>query len=94
METTIISSRVIVGPYRTETGYGVTTERRVVTMETVMHVEYDMPGRKGTTIHYSYNTLDKVSWYQDKGYAGDVKGAIQFGSSSQGIGNTIPDWAQ
>jgi hypothetical protein len=94
MISTIITQRVIVGPYRTETGYGVTTTRRVVKMETVKHVEYDMPGRKGTTIHYSYNTLDTVCWYQDKGYAGDVKGSIQFGASSQGIGDTIPEWAQ
>ena len=92
MNSTIIASRVIVGEYRTETGYGVTTTRRVVTMETVKHVAYDMPGRKGT-IHYSYNTLERVSWYQDKGYAGDVHGAIQFGHTSQGLADTIPDWA-
>lgn len=92
MISTIISSRVIVGQYRKEIGS--TEMRRVVTMQTVKHVEYDMPGRKGTTIHYSYNTLDSVSWYQNQDGPVDVKGAIQFGSSSQGIGDTLPEWAQ
>lgn len=92
MITTTISQRTIVHPYRVETGYGVTTTRRVVTMETVKHVEYDMPGRRGM-IHYSYNVLESVSWYQHKDYPTGVQGAIQFGSSSQGIGDTIPEWA-
>lgn len=92
MISTIISQRVIVGNYYREMNSS--EDRRVVRMETVKHVEYDMPGRKGSVIHYSYNTLDTVSWYQTSGYATDVKGAIQFGSSSQGIGDTLPEWAQ
>lgn len=92
MISTIISQRVIVGDYYKE--INATTARRVVRQETVKHVEYDMPGRKGSVIHYSYNVVESVSWYQEKGYATDYIGAIQFGSSSQGIGNDIPEWAQ
>lgn len=94
MISTIITQRVIVYPYRTETGYGVTTTRRVVKMETVKRVEYDMPGRNGSNVHHAYNVIESVSWYQEKGYATGHIGAIQFGSSSQGIGDTLPDWAQ
>ena len=92
MISTIITQRVIVGQYRKETLSD--DVRRVVRQETVKHVEYDMPGRKGSTIHYSYNVIQSVSWYQYEGYPTDVKGSIQFGHSSQGIGDTLPDWAQ
>jgi hypothetical protein len=91
MKSTIISSRVIVGNWYKELNS--TDTRRVVKMETVKHIEYDMPGRKGSVIHYSYNTLDTISWYQNECSPVDYIGAIQFGSSSQGIGDTLPEWA-
>jgi hypothetical protein len=85
MITTIIAERTVVGSWYTETGYGVTSVRRVVTRETVKNIQY------GT---YNYNVIDSTSWYQNEGCPCDVVGSIHCGSYQQGIENNLPDWAR
>jgi hypothetical protein len=93
MLTTIIAERTVVGSWYTETGYGVTSTRRVVTRETVKNLQYDEMTRTGVK-HYNYNVIETVSWYQNEGYPCDMVGSIQFGRWQQGIENNLPDWAR
>jgi hypothetical protein len=85
MITTIIAERTIVGNWYTETGYGVTSTRRVVTRETVKNLQYGK---------YNYNVIESTSWYQNEGSPVGMVGAIHCGSYQQGIENNVPDWAR
>ena len=106
MVQTIIATRITVSEPITETGYGVTTIRRVATKETIKRLQYSQDAyktyrnEKGKLVselyqkEYDYMVIEKISWYQNlDGFPADNKGAIQFGDSQSGI-TELPEWAK
>ena len=85
MKSTIIAERTIVGEWFTEQG-GMFTYR-IVTKETVKHVEYDQKSHKGV-IHHSYNVLHRVSYREME----NGNRSANYGEYEGGI-EKLPEWA-